>query len=160
MKNLKIFCTSTDYYKVVDSLPNNIIPLGLGKNTFPSNWLDEKKGENISELNSYYCEMTGLYWVWKNKLSEMKKDDLIGNCHYRKFWLNNFYLKKQRFVFSSLYSNLLNSRSHYIVKQTQVEKNLFIRYEKNSHTYYKKGKNILRFLLTSAKFFTKSRFNI
>ena len=92
----------------MDFLPNVIIPLGLGKNTFPSNWLDEKKGENISELNSYYGELTGLYWVWKNKLSSMKKDDLIGNCHYRKLWLNNFYKKKQRFAFSSLYSNLLN----------------------------------------------------
>ena len=38
----------------------------------------KKKVENISELNSYYGELTGLYWVWKNKLSSMKKDDLIG----------------------------------------------------------------------------------
>ena len=133
MKNLKIFCTSIDYYKVIDYLPNIIIPLGIGKNTFPSNWLDEKKGENISELNSYYGELTGLYWVWKNKLIDMKKDDLIGNCHYRKLWLNDFYTKKQRFAFSSLYSNLLNqSKSLENLDSIQVQpiefknKNLFI----------------------------------
>ncbi len=133
MKNLKIFCTSIDYYKVIDCLPNIIIPLGIGKNTFPSNWLDEKKGENISELNSYYGELTGLYWVWKNKLIDMKKDDLIGNCHYRKLWLNDFYTKKQRFAFSSLYSNLLNqSKSLENLDSIQVQpiefknKNLFI----------------------------------
>ncbi len=108
MKNLKIFCTSIDYYKVIDKFPNNIIPLGLGKNTFPSNWLDEKIGKNISELNSYYGELTGIYWIWKNKISDMRKDDLIGNCHYRKLWLENLYIKKKKFTYTSLYSNLLN----------------------------------------------------
>ena len=73
---------------------------------------------------------------------------------------NFLQIRKDLPKITKIYSNLLNSRSNYIFKQTQVEKNLFIRYEKNSHTYYKKGKNILRFLLTSAKFFTKSRFNI
>ena len=107
-RNLQIFCTSINYHKVIDTLPDYIYPLGLGENTFPTNWYNEKNGKNISNLNQYYGELTGLYWIWKNKLVEMKRDDLIGNCHYRKLWLNNLYINKQKFSFSSLYSKLLN----------------------------------------------------
>jgi hypothetical protein len=108
VKQLKIFCTSIDYYKIIDNLPNYIEPLGLGKKYFPSNWIDEKKGENISNLNSFYGELTGIYWLWKNRIPEMKKNDIIGICHYRKLWLKKNYLNKQKFSTSSLYSNLLD----------------------------------------------------
>ncbi|MDE7272484.1 MAG: DUF4422 domain-containing protein [Lachnospiraceae bacterium] len=36
-------------------------------------------GDNISEQNTYYNEMTGLYWVWKNT-----DWDVTGICHYRR----------------------------------------------------------------------------
>lgn len=36
-------------------------------------------GENISEKNPYYNEMTGLYWLWKN--TDL---DYSGICHYRR----------------------------------------------------------------------------
>lgn len=41
----------------------------------------DNTGDNISIKNPYYCELTGLYWAWKNTNA-----DYIGLCHYRRYF--------------------------------------------------------------------------
>ena len=47
-------------------------PLDLG-------YVKDNTGDNISLKNKNYCELTGLYWAWKNL-----KADYIGLAHYRR----------------------------------------------------------------------------
>lgn len=49
--------------------------------------LRDNTGDNISNQNEYFGELTGMYWVWKNCGKQYKADDIIGFCHYNKGFL-------------------------------------------------------------------------
>ena len=88
MRNLNIFCSTINYFKILEKLPSYIMPVGLGEKRFPANWLIEKKGENISHLNKHYGQLTMFYWLWKNKINQMHEEDFIGSCEHRLLWLD------------------------------------------------------------------------
>jgi hypothetical protein len=57
-----------------------------GKKDAKGNPLDfgyqkDNEGDNISIKNPRYCELTGIYWAWKNLDS-----DYIGLVHYRRYF--------------------------------------------------------------------------
>lgn len=58
------------------------LPLQVGAALHPELSLDYQRddsGDNISDRNAYYSELTGLYWMWKNNHAAYK-----GLVHYRR----------------------------------------------------------------------------
>lgn len=62
------------------------IPLQVGRALHDSyGYQGDDTGDNISDKNPLYSELTGLYWIWKNYTGA----DYLGLCHYRRYFLNN-----------------------------------------------------------------------
>ena len=47
--------------------------------------ITDDSGQNISAKNVNYCELTALYWMWKNRLCTEETDKYFGLFHYRRF---------------------------------------------------------------------------
>lgn len=59
------------------------LPLHVGAALHPGvcrGMQGDDTGDNISQKNPFYCELTGLYWLWKNCDAQYK-----GLVHYRRY---------------------------------------------------------------------------
>lgn len=78
-KDIKIIVASHKKY----NMPENdmYLPLQVGsRGKEDLGYARDDVGENISSKNQHFCELTGLYWAWKNL-----ENDYIGLVHYRRY---------------------------------------------------------------------------
>lgn len=127
--NIKILvATHKKYWMPVDEV---YLPLHVGREGKDDlGYTGDNTGDNISIKNPNYCELTGLYWAWKNLDCEY-----IGLCHYRRYFAhkaksNCLEDKKQSILTKQDYEQLLQQydvilpkkRNYYIeTVQSQYE---------------------------------------
>lgn len=88
--SIKIIIATHKQYKMPKD--NIYMPVqgGAEKSKNIKGYQPDNEGENISDKNNYYCELTALYWAWKNL-----KDDYIGLVHYRRYLTNEKKIPKE-----------------------------------------------------------------
>ena len=100
------------------------------------NMIGDDTGDNISYLNRKFCEITGMYWAWKN-YDKLGNPDYIGFMHYRRIldlnekkeFQNN---SNDSFIYDEVfdYSKYGLTENHIISiveKNDIVEGNIFLR---------------------------------
>lgn len=82
MTNIKIFVCA---HKEV-SLPQHpyFLPIQAGAALHDAikGYQPDNEGDNISDKNPHFCELTCHYWAWKN----LKNVDIVGLNHYRRYF--------------------------------------------------------------------------
>lgn len=76
------------------------IPIQVGKVLVAQDLgiLSDSEGENISDKNPTFCELTALYWAWKNGIFE--KNDYVGLVHYRRYFKGEYPFLKNKYILS------------------------------------------------------------
>ena len=112
MKNYKVIIATHKEYKMPgDSL---YLPVHVGaEGKKDIGYTKDNTGDNISTKNPFFCELTGLYWAWKNLDA-----DYIGLAHYRR----HFSLKKRKYrkVEDTLDHVLTRKQAKEIFKNTDI----------------------------------------
>ena len=87
---------------------------------------DDSCDDNISSKNKDYCELTGLYWMWK-----ASDADIIGLCHYRRYFKgkNGKLIEKDEII------DYLSSFDMIVPKKSDLIKGSYWETYKGHHLY-------------------------
>ena len=67
--------------KYIDGI-RKVLLVGANRNQPGSyDYKDNCGNDNISDKNKNFCELTGLYWIWKHSHA-----DIVGLEHYRRYF--------------------------------------------------------------------------
>ena len=101
------YCKSDDIY----------MPIHVGKalSNVELGYIGDDTGDNISKKNPSFCELTGMYWAWKN----LKNVDYIGLNHYRRYFIQDKFKN-----FKELYISTVESEKFETINKELILKSL------------------------------------
>ena len=130
MKSVKIIVATHKKYQ----MPSDEVYLPLHVGAYGKESIGYKRddeGDNISSKNPFFCELTGLYYAWKNV-----KADYIGLVNYRR------YLTLERVKEDKFNNILTKSQVQELIKENDIilpnMRNYYIEnlYDHYKHTMY------------------------
>ncbi len=139
---IKIFVITHKKYP----MPQNEIYIPLQVGAAINDGLGYEKDnvkDNISSKNPYYCELTGLYWIWKNVKSEY-----VGLTHYRRYFFLNMYETKLEKILSK--EQILKDMQKYDV--IMPKKEFIFKYnvkEQYSYAHYQSDLDVCRKIISN-----------
>lgn len=101
-------------------------------------YLKDNTGDNISYKNPNYCELTAIYWAWKNI-----DIDYIGICHYRRYFTHKN--KLERFIIGKKNSILTEKEAEILLNKYDIilpKKNIFDKSIKEQYAQNHKEKDL------------------
>jgi len=134
LKDVRIIVASHKKYQMPSD--NTYLPVHVGREGKQDiGYQGDNTGDNISIKNPYFCELTGLYWAWKNLDA-----DYIGLVHYRRYFsAKKFIPKKEADKFDAIltkheiekrldkYDIILPKKRNYFIE------NIYSHYEHTMH---------------------------
>lgn len=122
--NLEIYVAT--HKKFTEDLPQYYKPILVGSyNKEIKDYIRDDIGKSqISNKNENYCELTGLYWIWKNV-----NTDYIGLCHYRRYFKG----KKNKFIDKEEVKDILKKYDIILPTRWVYLKTVYDDYEKNHY---------------------------
>lgn len=120
------------------------LPLHVGREGKDDlGYTGDNTGDNISQKNPSYCELTGLYWAWKNL-----EADYVGLAHYRRHFTVKS--RSQQKKLGMMNSVLTGEELEPLLKKYRIlvpkKRNYYIEtlYSHYEHTHYKEHLDITR----------------
>lgn len=123
MSKIEIFiATHKEYTMPQDEIYKPIFVGSAGKPDLVDYQRDDQ-GENISEKNASFCELTGLYWAWKNSDA-----DYIGLAHYRRHFSDG-----KKIATKAFFENIVGEDTIIVPKKRKYYIETLYNHYSNSH---------------------------
>jgi len=111
-ENIKILIATHKKYKMPES--SIYLPIHVGKEGKKDlGYIGDNSGDNISKKNESFCEVTALYWAWKNLDIEY-----IGLNHYRRY-----------FTKKGIFQRILNKNKYELILDENSIRELIKKYD-------------------------------
>lgn len=125
------------------------LPLHVGREGKADlGYTGDNTGDNISKKNPYYCELTGLYWLWKNSSASYK-----GLVHYRRHFAGSN-SKTRQAKEDPFFGILTQAELEKLLKETDIilpkKRHYYIEtlYSHYAHTHYAQHLDLTREIIS------------